>query len=329
MNTTPGSNVSRLKLLALIPFLAIGWSAPAQMPPPPALASAAARQTPAQMLERTRSLLAASRQREAALRDDVMALDAQTDARVAELVSLLKNVQDSTESKTEVMHTKKQAIEGLKKWVQLYAQERGKRLGQLQRGGTAESKAGLQKEVDNIEQEMNDRVSDIVELAASMSTREELTKYEYYSTDVGVVAHQRDEYKAANRQASLADHAQDGIEADLEKAIAGLERDIALVPQRLPRDQQAAELARLNALLDERRQNLRELSSASPSKARAVGDREANQMDRELRFAQEDIRALWAQLQAKASELSVERQRRAQLESRVRLLERDAAAPAP
>jgi hypothetical protein len=313
----------------LISLLALGGGAQAQLPPPPAVVSAAAQQTPEEALARTKSQLAASQERETVLREEVVALDAQIDARVDELVSLLKGVQDSTESKTEVMNTKKEAIEGLKKWVQLYAQERGQRLGQLRRGGTAETEADLEQQVANIEGEINDRVQDIVELAASMSTREELTKYDYYQTEYTVIAHERDEYKAANRQASLANQAQDGVQAELEKAIAGLERDIALVPQRLPRDQQAAELARLQALLDERRQNLRELSTASPSDGRPVGDREANQLDRDLQFAKEDIRALWAQLQAKAGELGVERRRGNQLVSRIRLLERDIAAPAP
>ena len=126
---------------------------------PPALAAAAARLTPAQLLERARAQLAASRQREAALRDEVLDLNRQADARVGELVSLLKGVRDSTESKTEVMNTKKEAIAGLEKWVQLYAQERGRRLGQLQRGGTAETEADLRQEIAGIEAEMDPTLS--------------------------------------------------------------------------------------------------------------------------------------------------------------------------
>ena len=69
------------------------------------------------MLAQARTLLTASQAREAALHEEVLALDRETDARVEGMVNLLKGVKDSTTSNTEVANTKRQAIEGLKRWV--------------------------------------------------------------------------------------------------------------------------------------------------------------------------------------------------------------------
>lgn len=322
---SPGALPRGASSWALTALLVLTLHAPAQQPPAPAPSAPPPAAAPA--LERTRAQLTASRAREAALREELVGLDRETDAKVEELVNMLKGVKDSTASNTEVQNTKKQAIDGLKRWVQLYAQERGRRLGQIQGPGSAAARTDLREEVAAIDAEINQRVDQIVQLAASMSTSEELKRYDSYATYNGAVTRERDEYRASHRQASRADQVQEGVEGDLEKAIANLEREIILVPQRLPRDRQEPELARLRGVLKERREDLRKLSSAAPGGARAVGDREANQIDRELRFAGEDIRALWSQLQAKASALSVERERRRQLEARIGMLEKEALPP--
>lgn len=253
-----------------------------------------------------------------ALQADVLELDAKIDARVDEIVALLQGAQDSTETKTEVMNVKKEAIESLRKWIQVYAQERVRRLGQLQGpGGSAAARAELQTQVAAIDSELNERVDQIVALAASMSTSEDVRRYDTYYADWGVARVETDEYRANKRQISRADQTQANVAEELEKAIAGLERDIAVAPQRLPRDRQRAELDRLQALLDARRADLRALDGAYPAERRSVGDREADQLERDLHAAQQDVRALWAQLLAKASQLSAARQRVRQLEPHV------------
>jgi hypothetical protein len=310
--------------LACTFLLALGLSVQAQTPAPAAPAP-----SPAQMLARSQAQLAQAQAKAAAIQEDVLSLDREIDARVDEIVALLKGAKDSTESKTEVMNVKKEAIESLKKWVQVYAQERGRRLGQIQASGSAATRAELQNQVANIDAELNGRVDQIVELAASMSTSEDVERYETYYADWGVSKVETDEYRANKRQVSRADQTQSGVAEELEKAIAGLERDIALVPQRMPRDRQPAELERLQKLLDERRADLRTLATtAYPAEGRPVGDREADQLERDLHYAQEDVRALWSQLLAKANLLSVERQRIRQLDARVKNLAAELPPPA-
>ena len=282
---------------------------------------------PAQALAQTQAQLAQAQARVASIQEEVLALDREIDARVDELVALLKDARDSTESRTEVMTTKKAAIESLQKLIQAYAQERGRRLGQIQGPGSSATRTDLQGEVAALDAEINARVSQVVELAASMSTREETERYDTYYADFGVANVEREEYRANQKQISRADQTQTKLAEDLEKAIADLERQIAVVPQRLPRAQQESELARLQGLLDARRADLRALSYAAPSGGRTFGDREAYQLLRDLHFAQEDVRALWAQLLAKANLLSVERQRARQLEARVNMIAAETSAP--
>lgn len=275
--------------------------------------------------------LAQAQAQAAATQAEVLELDRQIDARVAEIVGLLASVQDSTETKTEVLDTKKEAIAPLQKWVQVYARERGRRLGQIQGpGGSAAARADLQNQVAAIDAELNTRVDQIVELAASMSTSEDVKRYESYYADWGVAKVETDEYRANRRQVSRADQTQSGVAEGLEKAIAGLERDIALVPQRLPRDRQQAELDRLNRLLEERRSDLQKLDNAYPSAdRRSLGDREADRLEDNLHAAQQDIRALWTQLLAKSNRLAAERQRVRQLQVRAAAPAAEVAPPAP
>ena len=322
---TPFPTALLISLAAAL-FLAAGAAAQAPTPAPAAPAVAAA---PAPALENARILLAKSSAKEAALRADLLAIDDQIDAKVDEAVAMLKNVKDSTDSKTEVANIKKQAIEGLEKWIQTYVQERGRRLGQIQGPSSAAQREDLRKEVAGIDAEIDARIDQIVELASSMAVREETERYDTYVADFGVYKVESEDYRANSRQASRANQTQKQISADLEKAIAGIEREIALVPQRLPRDRQQAELDRLQKLLDERRADLRALATASPSEGREVSDDEASRLNKELQFAREDIRDLWARFQAQAGLLNVERQRRRQLEARVRYLEQEAGLPAP
>lgn len=332
MNATPGPSAawfsvksSNLCLFTLFLFGALlltpGLVAQAQSPaPPPA-------PPPAQALARTQAQLAQAQAKVTSIQEEVLGLDREIDARVDELVALLKGARDSTESRTEVMTTKKAAIESLQKLIQAYAQERGRRLGQIQGPGSSANRTDLQGEVAALDAEINARVSQVVELAASMSTREETERYDTYYADFGVAKVEREEYRANQKQISRADQTQTKLAEDLEKAIADLQRQIALVPQRLPRAQQESELARLQGLLAARQEDLRALSYAAPSGGRAFGDREADQLLRDLHFAQEDVRSLWAQLLAKANLLSVERQRVRQLEARVNMIAAETSAP--
>jgi len=279
-------------------------------------------------LARAQQMLSQEQAKVNALEQELVALDSDINVNVDELVQLLKTTEDSTASKTKVMNTKKETIAALEKWVKEYTRERGKRMGELQQTRSATAQADLQNQVEAIDAGLNRRVDQMVELAASMSTSEELKQYDTYQQDWGLAKVEREDYKVNKRQISYANQAQEEIGKKIEQAIQALQNDIALVPQRFPRDQQEAELARLNSLLDTRNQDLRKLATAYPEKANAVGKNDADRLEKQLHYTQEDIRAKWAQLLAKANTLSVERQRVRQLEARVQSMEAD-AAPTP
>jgi|GEM_PF-3994983 len=279
-------------------------------------------------LARAQQMLSQEQAKVAEMEQDLLALDSEIDADVNQLVDLLKKSEDSTASKTKVMNTKKETIAALDKWVKEYTRERGKRMGDLQQTHSPTAQAELQHQVEAIDDGINRRVDQMVELAASMSTSEELKRYDTYQQDWGVSKVETEDYRVNKRQISYANQAQEELGKKLEQTIKALENDIALVPQRFPRDQQEAELARLNSLLDARNADLRKLSTAYPEKATAVGKNDADRLEKQLHYTQEDIRAKWAQLLAKANTLSVERLRVRQLEARVQAMEAE-AAPAP
>jgi len=279
-------------------------------------------------LVRAQQMLSQEKAKVATMEQELIDLDADINTTVDEMVELLKKSEDSTQSKTKVMNTKKEMIATLDKWVKEYVRERGKRVGEIQQTRSASAKADLQDQVEAIDAGLNHRVEEIIDLAASMSTKEELKQYDTIYQDWGVSKVEREEYKVNKRQISYANQAQEEVAKQLEKTIKALENDLALVSQRYPRNQQEAETARLNGLLETRGNDLRKLSTAYPEKAQQVGKSEADRLSKQLHYTQEDIRAKWAQLLAQANTLSVERQRVRQLEARVSAMETE-AAPAP
>lgn len=331
MNRKPFSPFSVFRpvvpALTILALLAASLTAAAQAPAPAAAPAPEPAVSPE--LARAQAMLAQSQAKTEALQQEMLALDDQIDARINELVELLKGARDSTESKTKVMDVKKKTIESLEKFLQAYNRERGRRLGELQRPAPAAKQEELQQQVAAIDSKIDQRVNEIVELAASMSTHEDLQRYETHYADWGVAKIETDEYRANKKQRSRANQTQSQVAEELEKAIAGLERDIALVPQRLPRDRQEAELARLNGLLEQRRTELRTLESAYPEKGRQVGKREADRLMDDLHDTQQKVRALWNQLLAKANVLSTERRRTAELDAHVRMLAAEASSAPP
>lgn len=301
-------------------LLPLSLSAWAQVP--------AAAPTPDPDLARAQQMLSQEQAKVKALEQELLALDKEIDGQVEGLVQRLKTSEDSTPSKTQVMNTKKEALASLDKWVKEYTRERGKRMGDLQQTRSAAGQAELQGQIEAIDAGLNRRVDQMVELAASMSTSEELKRYDTYRQDWGIAKVETEDYRVNQRQISYANQAQEELGKNIEQAIQALENDIALVPQRFPLDQQEAELARLNSLLDARNDDLRQLATAYPEKATAVGKSGADRLAKQLHYTQEDIRAKWAQLLAQANTLSVERQRVRQLEARVKAMETQTAPPA-
>ncbi len=317
MNNQPTSRFTRFHSCLIYAFLVIfslsAWAqAPASNPD----------------LARAQQMLSQNKAKVSAMEQELIDLDADINANVDELVELLKKSEDSTQSKTKVMNTKKEAVTALNKWVQEYVRERGKRLGDIHQTRSATTEEDLRNQVEVIDKGINLRISQMIDLAASMSTKEELEQYDTVYQDWGVSKVEREEYTVNKRQISAANQAQEKIAKELKKTIKTLENDIALVPQRFPRSQQEAELARLNSLLDARNADLRAVITAYPEAAQSVGKNEADRLKKMLHYTQEDVRAKWNLLLSKANTLSVERQRVRQLEARVSAMEAEAAPAA-
>ena len=104
---------------------------------------------------------------------DIVELDARIEKRVAELVQLLAGLRDSQSSRTKVTQLKKEAIDGLRRGIDLYVAKR-KEVREIVRTGNTEALGDLSK----FDQRIIKRVDQIADLTKSIPTHEDVDKYE-------------------------------------------------------------------------------------------------------------------------------------------------------
>ncbi len=158
-------------------------------------------------------------QREARLAEwgkDIVELDARIEKRVAELVTMLAGLKDSQESRTAVTGIKKDAIDGLKRAIDLYVTKR-KQVRELVRTGDTAALGDL----DKFDKRILTRVDQIAELTKSIPTHSDVDKYQsngsssywsgYYDENTRV----SQEWKQNRRDTNQSDK----VRADTSKAL--------------------------------------------------------------------------------------------------------------
>lgn len=104
---------------------------------------------------------------------DIVALDARIEKRVDELVKMLADMRDSKDSKMRVSQMKQEAIEGLRKGIQIYSAKRREMTEKIKAGDDA-AMGDLGKFDDRIFK----RVDQIVEIGKSFPTHKDVDKYQ-------------------------------------------------------------------------------------------------------------------------------------------------------
>ncbi|MCH7225630.1 hypothetical protein [Haloferula sp. A504] len=112
------------------------------------------------------------------LREDTKRLDARVEKRAEELVTMLTEIRDSQESKTRVAQMKMRAITGLRNWIEHYQRRRSRILETLRQGKGHLPTEDLERSIEAFDKRIDKRVSQIMELTASMGDRQEVEKYE-------------------------------------------------------------------------------------------------------------------------------------------------------
>lgn len=119
------------------------------------------------------SHIAQREKRLAELGQDIVTLDGRIEKRVDELVKMLADMRDSQDSKTRVSKLKQEAIEGLKRGINLYVTKR-KEMRERAKAGDEAALGDLGK----FDQRIFKRVDQIAELSKSFPAHKDVDKYE-------------------------------------------------------------------------------------------------------------------------------------------------------
>ncbi|MEO5715083.1 MAG: hypothetical protein ABIT37_16510 [Luteolibacter sp.] len=241
-------------------------------------------------------------QREARLAEwgkDIVELDARIEKRVAELVTLLAGLKDSQESRTKVTNIKKDAIEGLKRGIDLYVTKR-KQVRELARTGDTAALGDL----DKFDKRIITRVDQIAELTKSIPTHEDVDKYEsdggssywngYYYENSRV----SDEWKQNRRDTNQSDKVREDTGKALKETLERLDQRRRSLKDLLAnreltdsaRELYKGELGQIDAYQDHLNAQLRDITTGGGGGGKEVGRDQAHDVAELIDDSRKDLR---------------------------------------
>ena len=231
--------------------------------------------------------LKAREQRATGLRDEVKGLDALIESRMDGIIQALQLIGDSKDTKSKVARMKRETIDSLQKTIAYYQQKRAALLEDLRRPTsnlTAEQKKTV---IAKFDERIEKRITQILELQKSMPTHKDYDRYEVTGSNwYGTTYQMSDDYQQNLRLTTQSNYQRTEIVKALRAAIARLEQqNRALKADGAP----AAEIAKNDALLAERRQQLATALAPVETPTRAIGRKEAAELDQALQLAVKDL----------------------------------------
>ncbi len=259
----------RMKTLAIIPFLAFSTLPPIKAQDAPAISMEERKASIVQLKQN----IEAREERLQELVSDIRTLDERTEKRIGKIVATLKSIQDSESSKTRITRLKGEAIAGLRRSIESYNSERRKIFERIRTDKSATADT-LSIYIDKLDERIQKRADQIMELAKSMPQSKDVEKYQYesesyYNGWYYETSRISEDWKQNRRQGVATDKELRELSKALEEAIADLERRRDIINAKLtsgnlnPANTQLAEqeLGRTEAILAHRKKELGELSS--------------------------------------------------------------------
>jgi uncharacterized coiled-coil protein SlyX len=235
----------------------------------------------------------------AELGQDIVTLDGRIEKRVDSLVKMLAETRDSQDSKTKISKIKQDAIEGLRRGIDLYVAKR-KEVAERVKKGDEEALGDLGK----FNTRIATRVDQIVELSKSFPAHEDVKKYEsdggdywngYYYENSRI----SDAWKQNRRDNSQSKVQRDEVTTAIREGIARLDqRQRALKdalenrnPSESARKLYTQELGQIDAQLENLNAQLTEVSMPTGGATRQPSLDEAIDMGQLLDDGRKDLRS--------------------------------------
>jgi chromosome segregation ATPase len=233
------------------------------------------------------------------LGQDIVTLDGRIEKRVDSLVKMLADTRDSQDSKTKVSKIKQDAIQGLRRGIELYVAKRKEIAERVKKGDEA-----ALGDIGKFDTRISTRVDQIVELSKSFPAHEDVKKYEsdggdywngYYYENSRI----SDEWKQNRRDNSQGNVQRDEVTTAIREGIARLDqRQRALKdmldnrnPSASARKLYTQELGQIDAQLENLNAQLTEVSMPTGGATRQPSLDEAIDMGQLLDDGRKDLRS--------------------------------------
>jgi hypothetical protein len=255
-------------------------------------------QAPAPTAEQLKSWIVIRQQRVDLLRDEVKQTDARLESRLDTIVDTLKTLSDSKDSRTKVARMKEDTGKRLMKTIGYYDQKRAALKEELRSPRLQLTDEEKRRVIAIFDARIEKRTQQILALNKSMPAHEDHERYKatgngWYGTDY----ERNEEYDQNRRMTAHSNTQRDAIIKQLDASIARLDRQsrtlktqLAATADPVQHKALAAELAKNDALIAERRQQRVETLKPADFATHTVALKEAMDMDKAMQTAVNDLR---------------------------------------
>ena len=265
------------------------------------------------------SYIAGREERVARIVNQIVELDGTLKSTVGGVLTKLKTITDSRDSKTKVTRIKRDVIEQIRKAADAYVAERARLDEALKVTGNPYRREDLYKERKDFDGKIDNMVNAMVDLALSMDTHKDYERYVYeHGSAFGgrdTTVRRNPQYDQNRRTTTQAGAARKEVSETLKQSLDRLkakqeELDQQLAGKKLGEEQKKtlqAELDRVTDMRNERIQQLYTLTSPAQKPTVAIGLHDAMQLEDVIELAATSARRDMANLFARYRELRAER----------------------
>jgi hypothetical protein len=273
-------------------------------------------QAPGPTAEQLKSWIAIRQQRVDLLRDEIKQTDARIESRLDTIIQTLTSITDSKDSRTKVARMKEDTMKQLLKTIDYYDRKRAVFREELRNPQTLATEEEKRKVVAAFAARIEKRTQQILALNKSMPAHQDYERYKatgggWYGTE-----YQRNEdFEQNQRMTSHSNTQRDAIVKQLDASIDRLDRlgrtlrtQLAATTDPAQNKERAAEIAKNDALIDERRQQKLEILQPANKAQHSIGLKEAMDLDQTIKKTIDELRrdftTLFARYHTFVSELT-------------------------
>ena len=251
--------------------------------------------------------------------NQIVELDDSLKTAVSGVLTKLKSITDSQDSKTKVTRIKRDVIERIGKAAEYYAAERAKLEEALRVTRNDYKREDLFKERKQFDEKIDNMVNAVVDLALSMDTHKDYEKYIYENgssfSGFDTIIRKNPDYEQNRRSTTQADAARKDVTQSIQQSLDRLktrQRDLEqqIASPKLDEKQTKnleAELDWIRTIRNERLEQLYALTSGEHKFTTPVSQRDAMQLEDVIELVAADARRDMSNLFARYRELRAER----------------------